>query len=237
MRQLRLLGLTLIAAFALAAMAAATASATEPGLLPLEKEFKVPVSVKGETNVPSLLKAGGQEVKCSKLKLEKGELGKGEAKHITLGTATLTFTECKNGALACQSLNIAGTKDPAETILAAVGVRFINVLKESTLEPGVGVIILEPAGTIGSIKFECGGLLIEVKGVAKGLIIKASLTVDITEGTLDFIAAGEKCDTSDTVCEELAKKPYEAKTKKVFEAATQEAELPITLGEMALLDD
>jgi hypothetical protein len=231
MRQLRLLGFTLMAVFALAAIAAATASAAEPGILPLATEFKVPVSVKGETKVASVLTSGTSTVICKELTLEKGELGKGEAKHITLGTATLKFTGCTSSGLACQSLNAAGTKDPENTILAAVDVHFINVLKETTLEPGIAAIILE------NVKFECGGVLIEVKGVAKGLIINASLTADITTGTLDFIAAGEKCDTSDTVCEELAKKPYEAKTKKVFEAATQTAELPITLGEMALLDD
>jgi hypothetical protein len=231
MRLLRLLGLTLMAVFSLGAVAAATASATEPGLLPLATEFKVPVSVKGETKVTSVLTSGTSKVECSTLTLEKGELGKGEAKHITLGVGTLKFTKCGSNGLACQSLNAAGTKDPEGTVLLAVDFHFINVLNESTLEPGIAVIILE------NVKLECGGLLVELRGAIKGLLIKASLTVDITEGTWDFVAAGEKCDTSDTVCEEIAKKPYEAKTKKVFEAATQTAELPVTLGEMALLTD
>jgi hypothetical protein len=231
MRLLRLLGLTLLAAFALGAMAAATASATEPGLLPLGGEFKVPVGMTGKTEVTSELKSGGQTIACTALTLENGELGKGESKHITLGTGLLKFTKCTLKGLACQSLNAAGAKDPEGTILAPVDFHFINVLKESTLEPGIAVIILE------NIKFECGGLRIEVRGVVKGLIIDASLTADILDGTLHFIAAGETCDTSDTICEQLAKKPYEALTKKEFAKAEQIAELPITLSEMALLDD
>jgi len=246
MRRLRLLGLMLMAIFMLGAVAAGTASALEkeePGLLPLEKtEFKVPVTLTGEGGV-STLTSGGSSIVCQKVVIEKGELGAGEPKHITLGTGRLNFSECKfAGGVACVSENTKGEKDLNEKILVTVDLHFVNMLQEiekvKRLVPGVGIIILEPAGTIGSAKLNCGGVVIEVRGVVKGLILGVSLTADFTTGgSFHFLKVDDPCDTSDKLCEELAKKPFEAKTKKVFEAAEEEALVPFTIGEMALLDD
>jgi hypothetical protein len=243
MRQLRTLGLMLMAIFVLGAFAASVASAAdeEPGILPLSTEFAKPLTVKVTNEArPTKLstKEGGATIECQKVQINEDELGKGELKHILLGVGLLWFKECKFAGTQC---NTPG--DAEGVILVLVDFHFINVLKEKELEPGLGILILEKAGTIGSVKIECaaGTTILEVKGFATGLLLETnSLKGDTTTATADFFKAGEKCDTSDTLCEKLVKEfPFLAKLKKAFEKAEEETEkpVPIELSEMALVDD
>jgi hypothetical protein len=243
----------LLAIFALGAFAASVASAAdeEPGILPLGAAFaeEVKVKVTNEGRVTKLFtKEGGigKVIECKKVQINNGLLGKGELKHITLGTGLLWFRECSFNGLACLSINDKNEMDKEGEILVFVDIHLINVLKESTLEPGVGFLILElpldeATKKPGPVKIECGIAKLEVKGFAKGLLLGTNALVgDTTTASVDFFKQGETCDTSDTLCKKLSEEnPFLAKVVKVFENAEEETvePVPIELSEMALVDD
>ncbi len=238
MRQLRILGLTLIAVFSLAGLAAATASATEPGVLTLEAiPLAAPITVTGlgtTVSVFTVPKVG--EIKCEEVHIEKGELGEKGQTHINLGKATLNFLKCEQEKAkvktSCHSETAKGEKDLAGLILVAVDIHLVDLLVETKLEPGIAVILLEPAGTpFGTIKIVCGVGIVEVRGVVNGLVLVSSLTEDITTGSFHFLPGADKCDESDALCLKYEKdNPFEGKFAKVFEPATEEALVPFTLS-------
>jgi hypothetical protein len=236
MRHLRMLGLMLLAALSLGSFAAATASATEPGLLPLEKaEVKV---TSAKSTGKAVLTSPAGEIQCESLDETKATAA--AATHITLfNEVLLNFLGCKKGGeLNCRSENLKAEKDALGTILVLADFHIVNLLNGTTLEPGLAVILLDQnTKEVGTVKILCGTGIVEVKGVVKGKAKVASLSADIESGTFVFASPEPKCDTSDTLCETLAKEPFLAKFAKVFETATQTVEVPFTVSPMVLVDD
>ncbi len=218
MRQLRLLMLFFSAALALGGLAAATASATEPGFLTLEaKPLAAPITLTGLGKEVTVFSSAAGTFRCQEVHIEKAELGAAGQTHINLGKATLNFLKCKLGEkIGCRTENTKGEKDPAETILEAVDFHLVDLLVETKLEPGIAIILLEPAGTpFGTIKLVCGISIIELRGVLRGLVLVSSLTADITSGSLHFLPGADKCDTSDALCLKYEKEnPFEIKFNK-----------------------
>ncbi len=234
MRRLRLLGLALVAILAPGVIACASALAVEPGILFLAGEV-APVTYTASGGPIVYRPAGGGEIICQKEE-EKGSLGTAGATHAILGTATIDYKECKQvkekTEISCRSENTKGEKDPAGVFLATYDVHLIDVLTATgVLEPGIAYILLEVE------KLVCGLAIIEVKGVFKGLVLVASLVNDGTVATLDFVAAGEKCDSSDKLCEELNMLPAQIKVGKEFENVSLEGTLSVTFAKMVLFDD
>jgi hypothetical protein len=236
MKRVRLLGLALLAIFALGVIAAATASATEAGILPLGASFVQAPILKG-TGGEGVLLSGTTKIKCVKLKAE-ATLGAAGATHINLGVGTLDFEGCKvvKGAseIACKSEG-----DETEIILLKVDVHLLNVLTASKeLEPGVGVKLLE------NLKLLCGILKIEIKGTAIGLVLdpEGKLIKDTEKIELHFVHEGEKCDTEPAadfkLCLAWQLDTLLAKIGTNFELAGEEILVPLaTTNEMFLVDD
>jgi hypothetical protein len=228
MKHLRLLGIALLAIFALGAVAAATASALEPGLLYLEKgkgPFKFSVTGGG-----GHLAAGASTVKCTKI---TGTGESKEEKHVILGLGTLDFTGCKiEKAKVTSACNSEG--DAKETILVPIDWHLINVLEKEKLEPGIAVLPLPLEG----FHFVCaaGTVLVLVRGWFDGLILTTNLTTDIETAEVHFFLGGEICD--DVLCKELLEKePPEANITGTFEKATLEQLATITWSPDMLVDD
>jgi hypothetical protein len=240
MRHLRILSLMLLAALALGSFAAATASATEPGLLPLAKAT-VEVKAQKSTGKAILKGVGGDEITCTSL--DETIAKAGEATHVTLfNEVTLTFLGCKQktgtAELNCRSETLKAEKDAIETILVLADFHIVNLLNGTTLEPGLAVILLDQSSKeVGTVKIVCGTGIFEVKGVVKGKSKVASLSADIESGTFIFASPEPKCDTSDELCENLAKEPFLAKLLKVFEPAILTVETPFKVAPMVLVDD
>ena len=232
MKRLRPLGLALIAVFAIGVIAAATASAAEPGLLFLGKETG-PVTFTGTSGKGELITPVGT-IKCV-ANTESGTLGEAGQTHVTLGKATIDFTTCakKEGEteISCRS-EVAGVKDPKGTILVDnADVHAVNLLSaKNVLEPGLSVRIN------GTLMLNCGGIIVEVRGAAFGVVL-ASLTADVESAGLDF-EGGLKCDTSDALCEKImSEAPLEANLTGKFEAAEEITKAEVTFNKMVLFDD
>jgi len=213
MKQLRLLGTALIAVFALGVVLAGSASAAEAGLLYLTggSEFKFTA-----TGGAGELKTGKSEVtiKCEKVTGEGKS--KGESGHVILGTGTLDFTGCKQtkkeSKTACNSKG-----DASGTILVPFDFHLINVLKETTLEPGIAILPSINNEKNKTFEFTCaaGTAITEVRGWDKGLVLTSNLSTGIESAEVHFFAGGETCDSSDTLCKELA--AFEANLAGTFE--------------------
>ena len=239
MRRVRLLGLTFLAVFALGAIAAATASATEAGFLPLEA-LKEALKFTGKGTKASTFKVGVGEIKCSTLTVEQGTLGEKGQTHITLGAALLNFKECK--LIKGESKIAANSEgDAAETVLIPVDLHLLNVLEKTTLQPGVAIILLE------TIKINSGLVKEQLKGNILGLVLDPTgkLTKDTESIELHFLGAiAETCDSEPKAafeeCEKYKGVTFLLKIGENFEPATLEvlATLAaVNLGEMFLVDD
>ncbi len=250
MKQLRLLGLALLAVFAVGAVAAATASADASGILFLPaEEGPIAFSIKGGGG--TLAAGKEQTIICTEVSGEAESLKEEESKktHYKLGTGTLDFKGCKetkgSTKVAC---NTKG--DAKETLLVPFNFHVFDVLNkaETELEPGISVL-LEPLLTV-----LCAAetTKVEVKGAALGLLVCLkeqkclSSEKDVTDVTAHFTSAGEICDkaSGSTYCKEvLEKEPLLANFSGTFEKATEETEATMTLKEgtgkakMFFLDD
>lgn len=205
MRKARILGLALMAIFALGAVTATTALAKEPsGLLFLPGQTG-PVTFKGSsTTAEPLLKVEKDRVACTSLEFS-GSLGKekNELEHATLGSLTVTYTGCKETEKVskCSSENAKGEKDPAETILQLeAGTDAHTVSLENAkgeLAPGLLVGLLSVEGkpltlNCGLIKVEVlGSAFLEVKGAKEGTDVE---TVEVKPNP------EAKCDKEDALC-------------------------------------
>jgi hypothetical protein len=220
-RLLGLLGVSLLAIFALGAMASAMASATEAGLLYLEKAEKVPFTFT-ETGGAGELKVGTNSLKCEKL-TATGESS--EKKHVILGTNLVTLTGCKleKGGVktAC---NTEG--DPKETILIPFDLHLFNALEGTKLQAGLAYGVLKPPLVV---KCAAGTSVIEFRGWALGLVLTTNLTSDVEKVEAHFFAAGETCDTGETFCENVKK------NKETLEANFTGKFEPVELLQLASL--
>lgn len=161
MQRLKILGLALIAAFALGAVVSAAASA-EVKVLPEEA-----VTFKGLTaKTTTLEKLNGKNVTCGETHAE-GEI---EAKK-PLGLFHIHFLKCKGlGLLPCTGL---GDKEEQILVLGTFHLVFDTLVAGNLTQAGVGVLFL-----LEHVHFTCGGLILvlvlgEVLCLIKPVNIKA----------------------------------------------------------------
>ena len=181
MKRIRLLGLALIAVFALGAFASASAFAEEPelkfesGAVPTAGE---PASFTAEGPTESLLESeevSGKfiSVKCAKVK------GKGAFTTQDKGTVEIDCEGFKNSE--GQKCNSPG--DAAGVILLKGETQLVDVLPSGTLDLGIWIEPKNAAGT-GDLEFICGGVVtVKLLGSVIGVI-------DNTAGTLLTVAEG-----------------------------------------------
>jgi hypothetical protein len=173
MKRIRIIGLALVAMFAMSAVASATASAALPELVNssgvelVKKNFTIK---SGAGKLESTLGT----VECS------SDTGSGKVTGLKTDEATVTFKGCK----------LAGTSTTCQSG-AEAGVIVTNALKsevvyiKSTEPKEVGVKIT-PVGTLLA-KFSCGTLTFEVSGETTGKITPINKFVKTTEHyTLEF---------------------------------------------------
>jgi hypothetical protein len=230
-RLLGLLGVALLAIFALGAMASAMASATEAGLLYLEKAEKVPFTFTG-TGGKGELVLGTNSTKCEAL-TAKGESS--EKKHVVLGTGSITYTGCK---LEKEKVKSACSTEGAakETIVVPVDIHLFNALEGTKLQAGLAVLILNPP-----LKVKCaaGVEVVEYRGWTFGLVLTTNLTSDVEKVEAHFFAAGETCDTGETFCENIKKNKelLEANFTGKFEPTQLIQLASLTFNQGMLVDD
>jgi hypothetical protein len=239
MKRIKLLGLVLMAVFAFGVVAAATASAAEPGLLFLTGE-EGPVSVSGSGGKAVLSTPAGK-IECEKTETKSDpESEQEKGKHILLIKIHIHFLSCKNGSLSCSSGEEGGKKDTNGEILILIDLHLVNLEELGTkiLHAGVAFIILNLKHEVGEIVITCGVAKVLVKGAVLG-DLKASLTADVTSGTVALpIGSKLNCDEPDELCKKIVKElPFLANFKGTFEAATETAESSIETGKMVLIDD
>jgi hypothetical protein len=230
MKRVRLLGIAILAIFAVGAVAAATASATEAGLLYLESS-KTAFSFTG-TGGAGELKLGENSVKCEKLEATGAST---ETKHVTLGTGSITFKGCKlekeKVKTAC---NTEG--DVKETVLVPIDFHLFNALEGTKLQAGLAVLILNP-----NLKIKCaaGVTIVEVRGWTFGLVLTTNLTSDVEKVEAHFFAAGETCDTGETFCENIKKNKelLESNLSGKFEPSQLIQLASLTFNQGMLVDD
>jgi len=185
MKRIRIAGLCLVAAFAISAVAAASASATAPEIGRCIKKAKAEgkgytsatCTVKGEGlkakyewspgtgkgrftttgGIGVLTTVGGSEVEC-KTESSAGEYKPGGNNKEEAGLV-VTFTGCKASGLSCTTKGAKSGELITNELEGVVGWEN-KALKKTDLE-------LSPAKSVTSglfIEFECVGLLVKVKG-------------------------------------------------------------------------
>jgi len=228
MKQLRQMGLALIAVLALGAVVAATASAAEAGLLYLPGEEGAMVFT--GTGGVGTLTAGANTITCEKTTAKATSTQTKE--HVTSGTVNVTFNLCKEkkgeSKLACNTEGAA-----KEEIVTSGTFTLFNALDRATkkvLEPGIGVTLSK------TLVIKCGVGIVEVKGTTLGLITEVSLTADNTTANLHFLNEGELCDTGDKFCE-ANNDALLANFSGTFELATEQTDVKVTGNKMFVVDD
>jgi hypothetical protein len=167
MKRIKIIGLALVAVFAISAVAAASASA-EPEFKPKNSAFPVKFSSSSTTNKTKLETEAGRKVECTGLN-SSGELTAARK----AGSIVVHFTKCKAilGGLtpACKTTGAAAEEIITKT-LAAKPV-FIEGKTAAKEERGLDV---EPATAGGAFaEFECAGTTLVVKNgtAAKNSVI------------------------------------------------------------------
>ena len=245
MKRLRLVVLMIMAVLSLGALAAASASATERGVLLLEKEAG-PVTMKGEGEITAELAITGAPapIVCKKLTLLEVSLTSPGSTHFNLGKdSKLHFAGCKLLEVACNSVG-----DEKEIILVLADLHLINLEEkkgtETILRPGFAVLILNAKLELGILELKCGVTTIEVRGTSMGTVeplnAKKEITLkeDVTDA--DLTATKVICDkTEEKVCQELLEKdPLQGNLGAGWVTAT-EATTPflVTVSPMVIWDD
>jgi hypothetical protein len=180
MKRLKILGLALVAAFALSALAVASASATVAVIL------GGPTTFTGKSGKATLSTVGGAEIKCEKAEVSNGNFTENDARLAVnvlfdFGTGCSTQLGGK-----CTSLLANGTLDTIGLLLMTVEVHFAHL---STNHNHWEIVFLFPTLHIVCEKTLVGTILIEVRtrngnGVA-GLISSG----DATKHTLTILGS------------------------------------------------
>jgi hypothetical protein len=156
MQRLKILALSLMAVFALGAMASATASAEElPNFLPLGTEAN-PVTFTDKSGAGTLETVGGKVVKCT------SDTSTGEVTAPRLGKFDVLFLGCESSGIKC-----TGLKDTTTGSVLVKGTFHIRTLL--TEKKHVYVIFL-----IEHVHFSCL-LLVLVLGCAAGLLLSPNV--------------------------------------------------------------
>jgi hypothetical protein len=239
MKRVRLLGFSLMTVFALGVVVAASAWATEAGLLYLVGESGE-VTFSGEGS-PLRVTAAAGAIEGQTISILGGAFT-GTEKHVKEGTIKeihITGLKMIKGTtkVACNSEG-----DEKEVVLLPKNTRFtqFNALEASKkLSPGIGL-------TIAQFTIKCGAVAnVVIKGTALGTVVAALAPPDITEAELKF--AGNKvitCDPEESeTLQKFCKEKKEAANELlanftgVFETANLETTPKVTFNKMMLLDD
>jgi len=154
MKRFRLIGMAILAIFAIGAVASATASAEELRMLPLGTGAN-PVKFNVASGVGKLV-AGTSKIKCEKDK------GTGEATSARLGTFRVTFEECKEEEL---KVTCRGLKDLPGNITAEGEFHLRRLLGTEAEQKHIVVFFL-----LSNVHFSCSIVLVKVSGCVAGLI-------------------------------------------------------------------
>jgi hypothetical protein len=212
-KRLRLLGLMLMAVFALGSTVVASASASERGMLTLKEVALVTATGENVANI-STLTVGGKAIPCKKLQVTELSFGPGNIKkeHFNLSDkdAKLQFSECATveGGIKCNSEG-----DASGTVLALALVHLVNMLDKAggKLVAGAAIIILSLELTANLLSL-CGVFHLTLRGAIFALVhpLNAKNEITLTEkvGKLTITALKEHfCDTvEEKVCGEITEK-------------------------------
>lgn len=231
MQRFRLLGIALMAIFAIGAIASATAAAENPEILPIPT-VKTPLKFTSEgLDVSYVLETtAGGKIKCDKVK-NKGEFTTQDA-----GTATIDFEKCETLGLPCR------TEGDAEgIILVSADIQFVDLKKAGlALKESLGVELLPLEGGVNKLIIKCGKLgevVIEIRGSVLGKedkikeLVKTKvgeLLFDQTKGEQEF----KECELLKALCINAKGEP----NKLLFESSTNKAGFELA-GELALKID
>jgi hypothetical protein len=240
MKQLRILGLMLMALLTLGSAAAATALAVEPGILTLKEVADLNITqeiltaektTKAEANT-SILK-GPAEIPCSKLWVLPVLVTRVDGKHWTLlKDVDLHLSECQSGGLACNT-----EKDASGVLLILVDAHFVAFLEGKLLIPGLILLILNAKLEALPLAVLCGGVLTtNIKGAMTAKVVQLSealtemTAAELEKGTETKpftveLVPGLKCDESDKLCKELLEpNPLLADSGEGFKPATEKTQ-------------
>jgi hypothetical protein len=208
MRRIKLLGLALMAVFAFGIVVAASASAEEKepaGILCLGGIVCPTVVFKAakQATVTKLLIDNLTQIECKEISSTTTFPEKENLTHLTLGEIEIDYEKCKRGEVGCRSENIAGVKDPAETILQVgidTDVHTISLLNGAKLLAGllIGLLELVEGAKKLDLTINCGGVKILVLGAVHLDVLKAEPTKDVKE--VEITTTALTCDTADTLC-------------------------------------
>jgi hypothetical protein len=172
MSRFRIIACACLAAFALSAVAASSASAALPEFSVIHVKF----STKGGA---AKLSAAGEVVSCTESESKEAEIT--AAKKVA--KVTIHFKGCKKGTETCQSAKVAG-EIVTKTVNGEIG-----YIEKATKK--VGTELKPPNAGEEFVKFKCGGG-IETKVTGCALGENTPVNVLATEGKLIYREAGGK---------------------------------------------
>jgi hypothetical protein len=228
MQRLRLIGIVFVILFALAAVAATTASAENPEILPVPTTT-TPLNFTVEGQAASLVPTKEEEksiLKCKKVKMS------GSFTSADSGTVTVDLEECKGGTANCST-----TGDAAGVVL--MDKADINLVDYKVgAELLLGIVIEPLEGGKNIFKFKCGILGVEVRGAALGKVSGVKNNVKTRTAKLDYKRTkGEqeltKCELLKAFCAGKEFKLEQNFGAAGFELAGEEVTADITFAKEA----
>jgi hypothetical protein len=228
MRQLRLLGLALMAVLALGVTAVTRAGATERGFL-LLSEVKGIADTGATSKGTTTDTAGKSLMSCETLSILEIVWTEPGPKHFNLAKdISFHFTGCKSGAANCNT-----TGDAAGTLLLLMDVHLVNLLDKEAgkLIPGFFWLILNGALENRPIMVTCGVLKLELQGAVPGIVepLNANHEITLAEEVTEYGMRAKPivCDNeNEKVCSEILKnEPFLMNFGNGFIGATMETVL------------
>ena len=238
MHRFKVVGLALLAVFAFAAVAAATASAETPSVNVLPGEKVSELTYSGKAAKESKLEtANGKTISCATTKVSA--TFEGEKEISTKGKATIDFEGCKKEKVACRSETAGGVKDAVEIILTPL---VLTAADEETAAKALQFLLVNTLSE--TLLINCGGVKEEVKGNV-GCLVTPALTEVAAGGTVTIECAIEPkgkqktgtCLETKAACEKLKNEPLLGNLGAGFEASAEEINVAGTFNKMVTLID
>jgi hypothetical protein len=233
MKRLRIVGLALLALFALSAIASSSAMAEQPEILPVPTE-KEPLTLTAEGPLAELTSNEGKNtIDCEKV------LVNGSFTSADLGKATFDFHNCTAEKKAIKCWSLGDEKSPlgekSVILLDNADIHLVDILPAGTLQLGLAVILLK------ELHIECqGGILILIKGTAIGIVEGVTSGVKTKTHKVNFaVTKGvqnvRECMTLKVFCEGK-KYELEANFGAGFKPAGEVATATVTLNKEVAFD-
>lgn len=192
MQRIKLLGITLLAAFAITAITATAALAENPQALKLgggTPTFPIKTESKTVAGVEPALETAIGTIKCS-----GDEALKGEITSLTLGVSGIAFKGCL--LVSSKEKCTSGTDTAGVILLPTTSIHLVAFKTGTELLAGLLFLLV-------NIEFACGALKVKVIGNVIGLL--GPLNVDATNFTLlfdhtGFIQKPTSCEVPVAVC-------------------------------------